>query len=792
MSAQPQTASGGAVPTSAGLFQHALFGAAGTDAGGRLLWANPAFGQLVGRDVAELDNTLLGDISHPEDRSPLERQLSATAAGEGERYAAGRTQRFIRADGDSVWLRISVSPAPNDELLVILQPADAGGSLGGRHQTLELLVENGPDAMFVSAPDGAIAYLNPAARALFGIPAGRLASSLHAADFYTAEEWEGRMKSVVASIAAGGEWEGEVHPKNFATGERMACFARYRSIMQPGTGRLLGRCAILRDLRPEKKADAVRREAEARFRHIVEEAPIATCLFVGREQRVEIANAAMIALWGKDERIIGKPLAEALPELEGQPFLDILDNCFTTGETYVAVATPCNLVREDGVLRTYYFDFTYKPLRNAAGKVYAIMDMAVDVTEQVLAARRLAESEASLRGAVELAGLATWRIEGASVAQEENAAVALDNRFEPWVGAKPDGGVYTFEESMALIPAAERAGVRREILNVFAAGPDGVYDCTHGLEHPETGEQRVVRAQGRVHAAPDGSLYMLGATLDITDEHNRQAALEEAVAHRTEELRQSTLRLEEANAALVRSNGALQQFAYVASHDLQEPLRKISTFGDMLVARTPPDATDLRGLVQRMQAASQRASTLIDDLLRFSRVRVNAVADYTEVDLESLVRTVWEEVLEEPQHAAGATLVVEGLRPVRGDEPALRQLFANLLGNALKFSKPGEGAYITVRATDADPRTVATRVGSLAAEVPYLQLSVEDRGIGFDPQYAARIFDMFQRLHGRAEYDGSGIGLAIVQKVAEAHRGAVWAEGKLGEGSTFFLLLPRG
>ena len=141
-------------------------------------------------------------------------------------------------------------------------------------------------------------------------------------------------------------------------------------------------------------------ESEERFRSVLEQAPVATSLFVGRDLRIELANELMVSYWGKGPSVIGKRLVDALPELKGQPFLDILDTVFTTGQAYESQNTPADLL-VNGVLKTYYFDFTYKPLRNKTGEVYAIMDMAVDVTDRVMAHQQVNEAQQQILSAFE-------------------------------------------------------------------------------------------------------------------------------------------------------------------------------------------------------------------------------------------------------------------------------------------------------------------------------------------------------------------------------------------------------
>ena len=244
------------------------------------------------------------------------------------------------------------------------------------------------------------------------------------------------------------------------------------------------------------------------------------------------------------------------------------------------------------------------------------------------------------------------------------------------------------------------------------------------------------------------------------------------------------------NQELVRSNESLQQFAYVASHDLQEPLRKILSFGD-IIQNQYADRLDQQGAdyVERMQSAAGRMQILIRDILIYSRLTTKPQL-FRQIDAQPLIDGVLadlETAIDEKQ----AVVTVTGLNELTGDELQLRQLFQNLISNALKFTRPGVVPRIsisgrTVRGYEAPvplPVDARNRLFSL--------IDVTDNGIGFDPQYASRIFQVFQRLHGRTnQYGGTGIGLAIVQKVVDAHNGYIQAEGRPDEGATFRVLLP--
>jgi signal transduction histidine kinase len=232
--------------------------------------------------------------------------------------------------------------------------------------------------------------------------------------------------------------------------------------------------------------------------------------------------------------------------------------------------------------------------------------------------------------------------------------------------------------------------------------------------------------------------------------------------------------LERRAAELARSNEELDQFASIASHDLQEPLRKVRTFSEQLVV-TEGDRLSEQGLdyLQRSNAAAERMQKLVEDLLRFSRVTTQG-HPFAPVDLNEITRQVLLD-LEGQVERTGAVVHVGTLPTINGDALQMRQLLQNLVSNALKFHRAGVVPEVTIDGVVADDQ---------------LRLSVRDNGIGFDPQYSLRIFRVFERLHGRTEYPGTGIGLALCRKIAERHGGTIAAESEAGVGSTFTVTLP--
>lgn len=226
---------------------------------------------------------------------------------------------------------------------------------------------------------------------------------------------------------------------------------------------------------------------------------------------------------------------------------------------------------------------------------------------------------------------------------------------------------------------------------------------------------------------------------------------------------------------LARSNQELQDFAYVSSHDLQEPLRKIQAFGDLLDSEYGEQLGEGREYLTRMQGAALRMSTLIQDLLAFSRVstKPNTRQD---VDLNEVVSDVISD-LEMRINDTEALVSVAKLPHVVADPTHMRQLFQNLIGNALKFHQPDVAPVIEVSATTSSK---------------WYEIRVKDNGIGFDMKYLERIFAVFQRLHGREVYDGTGIGLAVCRKIVERYNGTITAESQKNKGSTFIVRLPVG
>ncbi|MGH7963223.1 MAG: ATP-binding protein [Candidatus Binatia bacterium] len=369
-----------------------------------------------------------------------------------------------------------------------------------------------------------------------------------------------------------------------------------------------------------------------------------------------------------------------------------------------------------------------------------------DITARKQAEEALRDSEERLRLATDSAEVGIWHC---SVPE---GRLIWSPQFKRLFGLPPDNAELTYQQFLDYVHPEDRQRMDGPVRQIFAEGKE--LEVEYRIVWPD-GSVHWIGTKGRAfHDGPGGAVWFRGVALDITA--RKQA--EEALARQAEDLQ--------------CSNEELQQFAYVASHDLQEPLRTVSGFVQLLAKRyqgkLDTDADEFIGFVLD---GTQRMQALIRDLLAYARVGIQEqarAATDCEVVLEQTLQTLRIAI-----EQSGAQVTHDPLPLVTVNEGQLGQVFQNLIGNALKFRGP-QPPRVHVSARQDGRQWVFT---------------VRDNGIGLDSQYAQRIFQVFQRLHSRKEYAGTGIGLAICKKVIERHGGRIWVESAPGTGSTFFFTI---
>lgn len=426
-------------------------------------------------------------------------------------------------------------------------------------------------------------------------------------------------------------------------------------------------------------------------------------------------------------------------------------------------------VTKDGQLID--ISLTISPIYDATGAIIGASKIARDITGQKRGEILLRLGEERFRMAVSATRLGVWEVD------LQSGVVTCSNEVREILGLDM-GAVANLETLEALL---HPVGNTRALLQLKALVEENAgkeYDAVHRIVRLSDQAHRWVRVRGTYFLGRDDKPErLLGTLLDITPEKEAEMLLERTVQERTVDLLQS-------NERLGKSNRDLEEFAYIASHDLQEPLRKIQTFIDM-IRENPDDPQAFDKYFVKISDSARRMSTLIRDVLNYSRLS-NAEGVTDETDLNQVLADVLSD-FESAITEKGAEVTVGFLPVIVGEASQLRQLFANLLGNALKFSQ--EYPEIKFHSQAITPAEAALRF-SLPENHAYVQITVEDNGIGIEEQYIDKIFAIFKRLHTRQQFPGTGIGLAICKKIVENHNGHIYARRRPEGGTAMEVILP--
>lgn len=549
-----------------------------------------------------------------------------------------------------------------------------------------------------------------------------------------------------------------------------------------GDGSISGLIAVAVDVTEQVMARKKIEESEQNFRSLVEQAPVAIQVIKGPDYIVEIVNAGMLAIFEKRaEELLAKPFIESLPEAKNQGFQHLLQHVYQTGERISANEYPLFLNKE-GKKITRYINFVYEPLKDMNGTVEGVMTVAIDVTEQVVARRKIEESSEELQLAIAVADLGTFR---ANLVHDK---VTYSQRIMDWFGFAEQG--LSMEIIVTYVHPEDRQQVREALTASYKNEENSLHNITYRVIHPLDGMLRYLHSTGRTYFTDEGKPYlMVGMIQDVTPQILYQQRLKENETELQKKVAERTLELQNLNNELKRTNVNLEEFAYAASHDMKEPIRKIHLFADRLKHELADKLNPMQQhLFSRVENAAKRMNTLIEDLLTYSHIS-KGMSHQERVDLNVKLQNVLED-LEVEIGEKNANLNIGPLPVITAHKRQMQQLFQNLVGNALKYSKPDVQPEITIRAGLLQGKDIPLPLISEEAKKHFHLIEVKDNGIGFEQEDAERIFQVFTRLHGNAEYQGTGVGLSIAKKVVENHQGYIWAESNPGEGTSFKIALP--
>ncbi|PKN27460.1 MAG: hypothetical protein CVU64_15935 [Deltaproteobacteria bacterium HGW-Deltaproteobacteria-21] len=521
--------------------------------------------------------------------------------------------------------------------------------------------------------------------------------------------------------------------------------------------------AIIRDITGRKQAEDELRASEQKYRTLFDSIDEGFCiievLFDENEKPLDYRFLEINPSFERQTGInnaVGRRMREIASQHEERWF-EIYGRIALTGD-------PVRFENPAKQLGRFYEVYAFRVGEAAERKVAILFN---DISERKRTEEAIRERERDLERAQAVAHLGSWRsdlVNGMVIWSEEAYRI---------FGVDPKTFTPSIEAVRRIIHPESRALHARLIEDALSGKIVEPFESR--IIRP-SGEERVVLTSG-IDVEYDASgkpIFLFGTILDITDRKKVEAALRESEKRYRALNAELELRVQKRTAELERKNRELQEFAFVASHDLSEPLRKIQTFGSLLQTKSAALLGDEeKDYVARMTAAAGRMRELLDALLRYSRLDSRG-QEFIPTRLDSVVKDAVGD-LEIAIRNAGARLEIGPLPMVNGAPNQLRQLFQNLIANAVKYRRSESKPFIKISGE------VKNGEG---------RLFVEDNGIGFDEKYLEKIFQPFQRLHGVNEYSGTGVGLAICKKVVERHGGTITAKSTPGKGSTFIVTLP--
>jgi PAS domain S-box-containing protein len=510
------------------------------------------------------------------------------------------------------------------------------------------------------------------------------------------------------------------------------------------------------------------RESEKNFRNMVMQAPVGICIVRRPDNQIETVNDLFLELVGRTREETEHQLYWNLLKEAASYYGPILQKVFDTGISFSGTEHKVLLMR-NGQQENVYVNFVYEPIKDEKGAIERVMIVAIDVTRQVLSRLEIEKAQLKERLAIDASQLGVFEVD--LITDEVDVSPRLNEIF----------GLENSPARKSYVDIIHPDDMQKRKDAYKAAYQTGKLEYEGRIIRPD-GAVRWMRTLGTILFDEEQiPQKLVGVTQDITEQKQFEGELNKKVSERT-------LALQEKNAELESSNQKLEEFAHAASHDLKEPLRKISFFTGRLKSQLQQRLQEEETQTfSRIEASVKRMVSLVDDLLQYSHLNQMPLEKET-VDLNKKLQLVLEDIeidIKEKQ----AVIEIEHLPTIKGYRRQLQQLFQNLISNSLKYAKPGIAPHVIIRSEQVHADDYPS-IFSEGFNGDYYLIEVSDNGIGFEPSHNEDIFKLFYRLHQKETLSGTGIGLAIAKKVMQNHHGKIVAASKPGEGATFRLFFP--
>lgn len=479
--------------------------------------------------------------------------------------------------------------------------------------------------------------------------------------------------------------------------------------------------------------------------------PVPIAVYAGDNLVIVFANHAMTEIWGRGKQVTGRKFIEVLHDSKKEYLFNHALSVFKTG---IPINTNDENVKvnKNGVILSYYFEYTFIPLYDPDGNIYAVLNTGSNVTELHDSRLKTIEADERLKMAIDASGIGTYEI------NLSTRKITACGNFKHilLIDELVDIDVLVSKIHPKDLHVREKAHIEAESTGLIS------YEARI-IRNDQS--EKWVKITGKIVRDPNGKpKTIIGTILDINEQKQFHEELKKQVEENTEELR--------------RSNDDLLHFAHIVSHDLKEPVRKIKFFNNLLKNETHDFLKEKsKKYFNKLDQTAQRMQNIIEGILAYStinksiqnveKINLNAIFDNIKTDLELIIKE------------KEAILIIRQLPDIEGALILIHQLFYNLIQNALKFSKPDQPPRVTIKSSVINDN-----------DSDFLKIVIKDNGIGLDPIYAERIFNDFERLHSKDEYEGNGLGLSLCRKIVKRHNGTISASGKKDNGAEFTVTLP--